>query len=143
MAGNPEGGWVDARIKHLEFAQAVISRTAGNSFWLKGWSVTLVAAILALAAKDGNARIVPVAFLPGIVFWFLDAYFLRQEGMYRKLYDFVRLHRSEEVDFSLDATRFAAEVSSYAGAMLSITLRWFYGALLCVVLAVAALVAGR
>lgn len=134
---------MDEKIKHLEFAQAVITRMAANSFWLKGWAVTLVSAILALAAKDGNARMLPVAVLPIVVFWFLDAYFLRQERLYRKLYDSIRLKSPEGVDFSLDAARFAPEVSSYAGVMFSITLRWFYGVLLSLLLAVMAVAAGR
>jgi hypothetical protein len=40
------------RIKHLEFIQATIVRLASNSFLLKGWTVTLVAALFALAAKE-------------------------------------------------------------------------------------------
>ncbi len=39
--------------KHLEFLQAVITRMAGNSFLIKGWSVTLVAALLALTVPHG------------------------------------------------------------------------------------------
>jgi len=129
---------MEAKLKHLEFAQNIITRMATNSFWVKGWSVTLVSAILALAVKGGNAGVVPVALLPVIVFWFLDAYFLRQERLYRKLYDFIRLEGAEEVDFSLDASRFAPQVAGYAGVMVSITLRWFHGVLLFVVLTVTA-----
>lgn len=33
--------------KHLALVQGVINRLAGNSFSLKGWSVTLVSALLA------------------------------------------------------------------------------------------------
>jgi len=84
----------DNKLKHLEFVQNVISRMAANSFLLKGWSVTLVAAIFALATKDGNPSLLPVAYLPAFVFWFLDAYFLRQERLYRKLYDEVRSQKT-------------------------------------------------
>lgn len=143
MAGNNGAGWDGARIKHLEMVQAVVSRMASNSFWLKGWSVTLLAAILALAAKDAQPCIALLAAVPVLVFWLLDAYFLRQERMYRKLYDYVRLHRSEDVDFSLDATRFAGEVRGLAGVMFSVTLYWFYAGLLAVTAAVAGAIAGR
>ena len=49
-----EGGTVGVsnKLKHLEFIQAAINRMAGNLFMLKGWSVTLIAALFALAAKD-------------------------------------------------------------------------------------------
>jgi hypothetical protein len=38
----------EAWVKHLEFIQNAITRMATNSFWLKGWAVTLVAATFAL-----------------------------------------------------------------------------------------------
>ena len=44
----------DTEQKHLELIQGVITRLAQNSFLLKGWSVTLVAAILTLASKNPN-----------------------------------------------------------------------------------------
>lgn len=127
---------MEAKLKHLDFAQAVINRMAGNSFLIKGWSVTLVSAVFAIAVKDGNPGLVPVAYLPVFAFWFLDAYFLRQERMYRKLYDVVRLKDESAIDFDLNATAFAAEVQGYGGTVASVTLRWFHGSLLLVVLAV-------
>ena len=42
--------------KHLEFVQAAVNRMAGNLFLLKGWSITLIAALFALAAKDANPK---------------------------------------------------------------------------------------
>ncbi len=47
---------MENKIKHLEFIQIVITRMNVNSFFLRGWSVTLVAALFALAAKDFNMR---------------------------------------------------------------------------------------
>jgi len=35
---------------------------ANNSFLLKGWSVTLVAALFALAAKDSDKKYIVVAY---------------------------------------------------------------------------------
>jgi len=39
---------------HLEFIQAIITRMGDNSFMVKGWCVTLISAIDALAAKDAS-----------------------------------------------------------------------------------------
>ena len=36
---------MDAKLKHLEMIQGVINRMANCSFLLKGWSVTLIAAL--------------------------------------------------------------------------------------------------
>ena len=123
------------KLKHLEFVQGVINRMARNSFLIKGWSVTLVAAIFALAAKDANTQIVIIAYIPVIVFWFLDTYFLRQERLYRKLYDDVRGKEPSTVDFSLNATAYQKEVASFICVMFSVTLRWFHGFLLIAVIA--------
>ena len=40
---------MENKIKHLEIIQGIINRMAGNSFALKGWAVTLIAGIFALA----------------------------------------------------------------------------------------------
>ena len=77
-------------IKHLEFIQAIIARQASNSFLLKAWSVTLVGALFALAAKDADARFAYLPLVPVLVFWGLDAYYLYQENRFRDLYNWVR-----------------------------------------------------
>jgi hypothetical protein len=41
---------------------------AGNSFLLKGWSVTLAAALVALAAKDADLRFAVIALFPALMF---------------------------------------------------------------------------
>jgi len=72
--------------------QAVISRMGSNSFAVKTWTVGLVAALLTFAAeKGGTPWRVLVAFVPVGVFWYLDAFYLRQERLFRRLYDAARL----------------------------------------------------
>ena len=78
---------MDSKLKHLEFIQGVVNRLSTNSFLLKGWSVVLVAALLALSAKDRNILFILLAYLPTLVFWGLDGYFLWQERLYRALYN--------------------------------------------------------
>ena len=85
------------RATYLELIQGVISRMAGNSFLLKGWSVTLAAALLAVAANEARARFSAVALLPAFAFWGLDAYYLRQERLFRCLFDHVRLASDERL----------------------------------------------
>ena len=76
----------DAKIKHLEMIQAVITRMAQNSFSLKGWSVTLVVGALALSVQTTNQFFFLVAYPPILLFWGLDAYYLQLERKYRVLY---------------------------------------------------------
>lgn len=113
--------------KHLEFLQGVISRLARNSFLIKGWTVTLVAALFALASKDAEAGYVLIAYLPTLMFWSLDAYYLRQERLFRSLYDQVR--RGEIADFSMDTTPVDEEVEGWIRVAFSRTIFLFYGVL--------------
>jgi hypothetical protein len=92
--------------KHLEFIQTVVSRMANNSFLLKGWSITLIAALFVLGAKDANKFFITLAYFPTILFWFLDGYFLQQERLYRALYDSVRKKEENDIDFSMNAHGF-------------------------------------
>jgi hypothetical protein len=45
---------MENKLKHLEFIQQAINRMASNLFLLKGWTVTLIAAMFALAAKESR-----------------------------------------------------------------------------------------
>jgi hypothetical protein len=122
--------------KHLEFTQQVVARMGNNSFSLKGWSVTLLAAIFALAADKANTVTIWVALLPVIVFWALDAYFLGQERLYRMLYDKLRKLSQEEWDelgecrYSLTPSDFDLHPESLTTVMARSTIMALYGTLL-------------
>ena len=113
---------------HLEMIQAVVNRMSVNSFLLKGWSVVLISALFALAAGDSQALFVYIAYFPAIVFWMLDAYFLRQERLFRKLYDRVRHLPETDVDFSMDTSVVDGEVAGWSAVVFSRTLLLFHGA---------------
>lgn len=90
--------------------------------------MTLVAGIFALAGKDTDKLYFLVAYVPVIVFWGLDAYYLLQERLYRSLYDKVRQTEKDNIDFSLKATteEFGGNKNCYCGCLLSTTELWFY-----------------
>lgn len=119
---------MDKKLKHLELVQGVISRMASNSFMLKGWAVTLVAGIFVLAGKDTDKLYFLVAYVPIIVFWGLDGYYLLQERLYRSLYDKVRKTEEDKIDFSLKATTkdFKNDKNCYCSCLFSATELWFY-----------------
>ena len=121
--------------KHFEFVQAAVNRMAGNLFLLKGWSITLIAALFALAAKDANTSYVLIAYFPLLIFWCLDGYFLSQERRFRALYDQVRNMNESDIDFSMDTRLFSDDPrNSWAGAILSRTLVIYYAGLAIVML---------
>lgn len=127
---------MECKLKHLDMIQSIINRMAGNSFFLKGWGVTLVSALFALAAKDGNLLFLFVACFPCICFWFLDAYFLRQERLYRELYRDVAEKTESEIDFTMNASIFSEVIPSWVDTVFSVTLRLFYGAILVTIFVV-------
>ncbi len=92
-------------LKHLEFIQLTIARMAANSFIIKGWAVTLVAAILAFTTTENTCKGAWLALIPATMFWGLDGYFLRQERLFRRLYDQVRLRTDEgATNFSMNTS---------------------------------------
>ena len=130
---------VSDRVSHLQMIQAVISRIASNSFLIKGWSLTVTSVLFALAANRTDWRVAVAAILPAVVFWGLDALFLRQERLFRKLYDDVRKNTGD-VDFSMNTVAWTSDaaVGSVLRVMFSRTLAWFHITIL--VLAVGLLV---
>lgn len=121
---------MDEKLTHLEMIQGVINRMAGNSFQLKGWSVVLVSALFALAAKDSNQIYIFLAYFPAIVFWVLDGYFLWQEKLYRKLYDSVRQVENSKIDFSMDTSAVVEKISPWNEVVISPTLSLFHGVII-------------
>jgi hypothetical protein len=122
-------------FKEIEIIQDNIKRIGTNSFMIKGWTITLVVA--ALLFKGPKTQVL-ISFIPIFSFWILDAYFLRLERRYRKLYDWVIANRlkTEEHLLDMDAPRrFRKVVKSTFRLMFSTTLVWFYGYLLLLIIA--------
>lgn len=121
---------MSSKHAHLEMIQGIVNRLSHNSFLLKGWSVILVSAMFALAAKDSQLLFVYLAYFPAISFWCLDGYFLRQERLFRKLYDKVRLLSEEDIDFSMNTQSVQDQVETWSEVTLSKTLITFHGVIL-------------
>lgn len=84
------GKFAVEKIEHLKMIQGVIERMGRNSFQLKAWSAALLGAMLIFSTripKDHNfeqARF--YIFVPFILFFALDGYYLWQERLFRRLY---------------------------------------------------------
>lgn len=126
---------MENKIKHLEFIQGTINRMANNLFLLKGWSITLIAALFALFVKDANKNSILIIYFPVIIFWILDGYFLSQERLFRDLYDHVRKLPEKKIDFSMDTSRFQKDNGSgWLSCMFSCTALFFYIPLVLILL---------
>jgi hypothetical protein len=131
-----QGSDQEDKRKHLELIQGVISRMGGNLFYLRGWSVTLAAGLLAIftSQKEVNDLKLFPLFLLGAVtlmFWVYDGYFLAQERRYRALYNKVRETPYEDIDYSMDTREFASQKkNTVVYCLISKTLWPFYSFLL-------------
>lgn len=114
-------------VKYLEFIQNIINRMANNSFILKGWSVTLVTGIIGFSLVSSITHLIFLALIPALIFWGLDAYYLRQERLFRKLYDHVIDASKQTKSFSLNAEIHKNEVDSWFCTMFSSTLLCLHG----------------
>lgn len=122
---------MENKRKHLEFIQKVIDRMAKNSFFLRGWTITLVVALFAFSVKDTNL----IVYFPVIIFWILDGYFLSQERLFRALYDHVRKIDEEKIDFSMDTGRFKTDNrNGWLRSMFAYTLLFFYLSIVVIML---------
>ena len=113
----------DKLSTHLELIQAVVARQAGNSFLLKGWSVTLAAGLLALGASRSSAAFSLIGLFPAVALWGLDAYYLRQERLFRALYDDVIAQSAGEAShvkpFSMDTASYRGSVACWLETLFS------------------------
>jgi hypothetical protein len=123
---------MEKKLKHLEFIQQAINRMASNLFLLKGWTVTLIAAMFALAAKESKDFYFVLAYFPTLMFWLLDGYFLSQERRFRSLYDHVSKLDESVIDFAMETHPFKATPprNKWSHALFSSTLLIYYGVLL-------------
>lgn len=127
---------MNKKVKHLEMIQNVISRMGGNLFILKGWTITLIMALLSISVKSFDMVYAFLAFVIISIFWILDGYFLSMERCYRKLYDDVRQKNEKDIDFSMDYSQFMKQKNTWIKSMFSKTLLIFYGILFLAIIVV-------
>ena len=122
---------MEAKFKHLDFIQAAISRMAGNSFLLKGWTVTLTGGLLALTFKEADRKYIFLSLLVILVFWSLDGFYLSHERRFVALYNSVRVLPEDAIDFSMHTQSFGKSCR-WAKCAFSKSIVLFYGGLLAV-----------
>ncbi len=138
VAGCHQLGVCRITLAYLEMIQAIVSRMASHSFLVKGWTITVTAALMALSASIDCGWPMAVAGPAIVSFWWLDAYYLRQERLFRCLFDHVRRRWPDNDcrvgDFDLSTKAMAARVGSTLAVARAQTLVWFYLPMLLAVL---------
>ena len=121
----------DKRIAHLGMIQGVVSRLETNCFTLKALAMTLTAAVLAfLGTIEHPNCIYPLAaIIPLIIFWLMDAQYLRLGRLFRRLFDGVRKGEIQE-SFTMCIEPYVKDEQSVLRIAFSWSIFWFYGTLL-------------
>lgn len=123
----------EIKIKHLELIQGVINRLANNSFLIKGWTITVFLAGLGFFLNQKQSLALLIIVFVIIIFWFLDAFYLKQERLYRRLYSEVAKNGFVK-RFDMDVSKYNTEIPSMLLTMFSYPLYLLYLPLIVVAL---------
>lgn len=121
-------------IKHLEFIQAVVARLGNGSFLIKGWTMTVSGVLFGFLVNRLSWQFAAAGLIPVLGFWLLDSYYLRQERLFRKLYDDVRARTSAVPPFCMNVQPYLTGVT-WGNVAMSRTMINFYGIIAAVDLA--------
>ena len=140
-----------AVLGHINMQQGIINRMAANSASCKTLTITILAAILVLLA-DGKLSVCNlwIAYIPVILFFFLDCFYLGLERSFIKKQAGLIEKINKGIDVSADiflvkdgrADNFCAIVGATAknfykqfintlGAIFSFSTLPFYGSIIC------------
>ncbi len=119
--------------KELDLIQNIITRMSNNSFLVKGWTITLISALIVfgkdvIMVKANGLYYLITIMLIVIPFWWLDAFFLHREKIFRKLYHKVISdpEAKNRLQYNLHPDEVRAYVKSIWSTMISNFLFWFY-----------------
>ena len=118
----------EERRQHLEFIQNAINRMNTNSFQVKGISITLVSALLAIYASNPNVLFIFIGIIPTFIFWFLDAYYLQQERKFRGVYNDVIGKTANNIiqDYHMPINKYRGKKYNYFNVLTSATIILLY-----------------
>jgi len=107
-----------------------------NSFQIKGMTIAIVSALLAIYASTANLAFVFLSIAPTILFWFLDSYYLQQERKFRGVYNNVcGLKNDVEVKpYEMPIQKFQGGQYCFCKVFFSKTIAWLYGTIVFLLL---------
>lgn len=87
----------DSVRAHIAMIQGIVQRMASNSANCKTWCITIISALLVLVGDKGRPQFAFLAFLPVLLFGYLDIYYLTLErGFINLQIEFIKtLHKQE------------------------------------------------
>lgn len=129
--------------KHLEFVQNSISRMNQCSFQMKGWSLTLTSALIAIfvstisSDNPGNKMYIVAAMITTFLFWCLDSLYLSKERKFIGIYnDLIGISNGKKQKH-IDIQNFEMPLDKYKGwkycifrSAISLSEILFYGTII-------------
>lgn len=114
-------------VAHLNMIQGVISRLETNSFTLKALAITLASAVLTFIGtlQNPNWVFAVAGYMPILIFWIMDAHYLRLGRMFRELYNAVRLGEVKD-PFTMNYWEYGSKAQCTLRIALSWSISWFY-----------------
>ena len=130
-------------IKSMEFCQDIIKRMADNSFRLKQFFLLAVTAIATIFSKFIFSEKLQYQFnidnllflIPLFIFPYLDAYYLKQERLFREIYnDFMTSINDKIVrkPFDMKPTKNQRSQFSIWNVIFSVSVAPFYFIIICI-----------
>lgn len=95
----------DDERKHLDFIQSIVARLSSSSMTTKGWGLTVAIAAYSFAASEKTAEVAVLGSFAALLFGALDTRYLREERLFRCLYDDVRHGNVEPYAMTKDCYR--------------------------------------
>jgi len=131
----------DKKRAYLRTIRTIANRMRVGSALIRLWSITVVAALVALATNPAQGRFAWLALAMALGFWMLDAYFSRQERLFRKTYERVMSLPESEVDFDSGTAPVDSEELSFSSIFLSGALSAFYGIIVSLIIVIRLVIA--
>jgi hypothetical protein len=117
--------WPEMRMKHLELVQNAITRMGANNANLKGYCMTMVAAIIGLSAAVSKEQIILYTLPLVLAFAVLDSAYLALERGFRNHFNYVR---NQELNTRPDFHIYP-KYSGYIECFFSWSVVGFYGSI--------------
>ncbi|PKK82448.1 MAG: hypothetical protein CVT49_13480 [candidate division Zixibacteria bacterium HGW-Zixibacteria-1] len=117
----------ESTIAHMAMIQGIVTRLETNCFTLKALAMTLAVAVLAFlgAVQKPNWLYLLAGCFPVVVFWIMDAQYLRLGRLFRHLYSAVRSGELED-PFSMNFKAYEKFEQITLRIAFSWSILWFY-----------------
>ena len=101
----------DILEKEIDLIQNCIARMGQNSFNVKGWLIGLIIAVIALLPESIDISVICLIIIgTTVVFWGLDAFYLKMEKLYRWKYEWVIEKRMDTKDYAYNLNPYQKEM---------------------------------